>query len=120
MCYTKYIKGKGNPNMNNKTKRIATIVFAIIIFCVGAYALGWMNGEAFDPSRTYEVPAQVMEIDRATNWVTLVDWAGESWCIRGEGYEIGQLVIAVFNDHNTPDNIYDDTIDQVKCLTNAE
>ena len=48
--------------MNKKTKRIATIMLTLVIFCVGAYALGWMNGEAFDPSRTYEAPAQVMRL----------------------------------------------------------
>ena len=102
--------------MKNKTKRIATIIFAMLIFCIGAYALGWMNGESFDPSSTYEAPARVAEIDYTTGWVTLIDWAGEAWCIRGENYELGQLVIVVFNDSNTADFIYDDTVQEVRCL----
>lgn len=106
--------------MKNKTKRILSTIFAAIIFCVAAYALGWVSGEAFDTSHTYEAPAIATEIDKVTGWVTLTDWAGESWCIRGEGYEVGQLVIAVFNDNSTPDNIYDDAIVQVKTFVNEE
>lgn len=113
-------KERGIPNMKKSTKRFLVFVLSICIVGFGAFCCGWMRGEAFDPTSTYEAPARVDEINDSTGWVTLVDWAGESWCIRGDGYEIGQLVIAVFNDHNTPDYIYDDTIDQVKCLANIE
>ena len=106
--------------MKKSTKRFLVFVLSICIVGFGAFCYGWVRGEAFDPTTTYEVPARVAEINNSTGWVTLVDWTGESWCIRGEGYEVGQLVIAVFNDHNTPDYIYDDTIDQVKCLMDIE
>ena len=106
--------------MKKSTKRLLVTTLVIIIVAFAAYAFGWVRGETFDPSTTYEVPAKVTKVDQNTNWGALTDWAGETWCIRGEGYEVGQLVIAVFNDHNTPDNIYDDTIDQVKCLVEIE
>lgn len=113
-------KERGIPNMKKSTKRFLVFVLSICIVGFGAFCYGWVRGEAFDPTSTYEVPAKVIEANEATGWVTLVDWAGEAWCIRGEGYEVDQLVIIVFNDNGTPDNIYDDIIDQVKCLVNIE
>ncbi len=106
--------------MKKSTKRFLVFVLSICIVAFGAYCFGWVRGESFDPSSTYEVPAKVSEVDQFTGWVTLVDWAGEAWCIRGDGYELGQLVIVVFNDNNTPDNIYDDTIEEVRCLVEIE
>lgn len=101
------------------SKQVAVIVLVIIIFSVGAYTLGWMNGEAFDPTSTYTAPARVAEVDETTGWVTFVDWAGEAWCIRGEGYEVDQLVVITFNDNNT-ESIYDDLIVNVGCLADIE
>lgn len=106
--------------MKKSTKRLVVTVLVIIIVAFAAYAFGWMLGESFDPSTTYETPARVAEVDQATNWVTLTDWANEAWCIRGEGYEEGQLVIVVFNDNNTPDNIYDDIVEEVRCLVDIK
>lgn len=103
--------------MNSKQDII--IVLIIVIFSVGAYTLGWMNGEAFDPTSTYTAPARVAEVDEATGWVTFVDWADEAWCIRGEGYEIDQLVVITFNDNNT-ESIYDDLIVDIGCLVDIE
>ena len=99
--------------MKKSTKRM--IITAILLFVVGfaAYSFGWIQGETFDPSSTYTAPARVSEIDDSTGWVTLVDWANEAWCIRGEGYKVDQLVIVVFNDNNT-ESIYDDLIVEVK------
>jgi hypothetical protein len=101
------------------SKQVATIVLIIIIFSIGAYAFGWTMGESFDPSGTYTAPARVAEIDETIGWVTLVDWADEAWCIRGEGYEIGQLVVITFNDNNT-ESIYDDLIVDIDCLADIE
>lgn len=101
------------------SKQVATIVLIIVIFSVGAYTFGWAMGESFDPSSTYTAPARVAEIDETTGWVTFVDWADEAWCIRGEGYEIGQLVVITFNDNNT-ESIYDDLIVDVDCLVDIE
>ena len=110
---------KGEIKMKKSTKRILVFVLSICIVGFGAFCYGWVRGEAFDPSITYEVPAKVAEVDRATGWVTLVDWADEAWCIRGEGYEKGQLVIVVFNDNDTPNNIYDDMVEEVRCLVDT-
>lgn len=105
--------------MKKTTKRM--IITAILLFIVGfaAYSFGWIQGETFDPSSTYTAPARVSEIDDSTGWVTFVDWAGEAWCIRGEGYEVDQLVIITFNNNNT-ETIYDDLIVEVGCLVDIE
>ena len=101
------------------SKQVAIIVLIIVIFSVGAYTFGWTMGESFDPSSTYTAPARVAEIDETTGWVTFVDWAGEAWCIRGEGYEVDQLVVIIFNDNNT-ESIYDDLIIDVGYLVDIE
>lgn len=101
------------------SKQVAIIVLIIVIFSVGAYTFGWTMGANFDPSSTYTAPARVAEVDETTGWVTFVDWAGEAWCIRGEGYEIDQLVVITFNDNNT-ESIYDDLIVDVGCLVDIE
>ena len=101
------------------SKQVAVIVLIIVIFSVGAYTFGWTMGANFDPSSTYTAPARVAEIDETTGWVTFVDWAGEAWCVRGEGYEIDQLVVITFNDNNT-ESIYDDLIVDVDCLADIE
>lgn len=101
------------------SKQVAIIVLIIVIFSVGAYAFGWMQGESFDPTSAYTAPARVAEVDETTGWVTFVDWAGEAWCIRGESYEIDQLVVITFNDNNT-ESIYDDLIVDVDCLMDIE
>jgi Rieske Fe-S protein len=101
------------------SKQVAIIVLIIVIFSVGAYTFGWTMGANFDPSSTYTAPARVAEVDETTGWVTFVDWAGEAWCIRGEGYEVDQLVVITFNDNNT-ESIYDDLIVNVGCLVDIE
>lgn len=106
--------------MSKKAKqRIALYIFTIIIVAFAAYTFGWVRGEAFDPTNTYEAPAKVIEVDEATGWVSFADWAGEVWCIRGEGYEVDQLVVITFNDNNT-ESIYDDLIVDVGCLVDIE
>ena len=101
------------------SKQVAVIVLIIVIFSVGAYTFGWTMGANFDPSSTYTAPARVAEVDETTGWVTFIDWADEAWCIRGEGYEVGQLVVITFNDNNT-ESIYDDLIVDVGCLVDIE
>lgn len=106
--------------MSKKAKwRFALYIFTIIIVAFAAYSLGWMHGEVFDPTSTYTAPARVAEVDETIGWVTFIDWADEAWCIRGEGYEVGQLVVITFNDNNT-DSIYDDLIVDVGCLVDIE
>lgn len=105
--------------MNNNKKEIAITTFIVAIIILGAYAFGLFQGLEFDDSSVYTAPAAVSEINESTGWITLVDWRGEAWCIRGDGYELNQLVIVVFNDNATED-IYDDLIVEVKCATNIE
>ena len=106
--------------MSKKAKqRIALYIFTIVIVAFVTYSLGWMHGEVFDPTSTYTAPAKVVEVDETTGWVTFIDWADEAWCIRGEGYEVGQLVVITFNDNNS-ESIYDDLIVDVGCLVDIE
>ena len=106
--------------MSKKAKQRFTLyIFTIIIVAFAAYSLGWMHGEAFDPTSTYTAPAKVIEVEESIGWVTFADWAGEAWCIRGEGYEVDQLVVITFNDNNT-ETIQDDLIVDVDCLEDIE
>lgn len=105
--------------MKKNTIHLISVILALVLVAFGAYTFGWAMGESFDPSSTYTAPARVAEVDETTGWVTFVDWAGEAWCIRGEGYMVDQLVIITFNDNNT-ESIYDDLIVDVGCLVDIE
>ena len=59
----------------------------------------------------HEVPAVVEEV--TADCVVLVDNDGEAWVFEGDGYEVGQLVIVVFDDMGT-DDIYDDEIVEIR------
>ena len=65
----------------------------------------------FSRERTHEVSAVVEEV--TADCVVLVDNDGEAWVFEGEGYEVGQAVIVVFNDMGTAD-IYDDEIIEIR------
>lgn len=62
-------------------------------------------------THTHEVPAVVEEV--TADCVVLVDNDGEAWVFEGDGYEVGQLVIVVFDDMGTAD-IYDDEIIEIR------
>ncbi len=98
-------------------KRLHAIIYFILVLAIiAAYFIGNMAGLSYDPTSTYTAPATVVEVDKKSMWVTLVDWNGEAWCIRDDSFEVGELVIAVFNDNNT-DIIYDDVIVEVHRTT---
>ena len=98
--------------MKKRTKQLLTAIFMLAVTLFGVYCFGWVMGESFDPSRTYEVPACVSEVDKHTGWVNFIDWKDEVWCIRDDSFEVGELVIVVFNDNNT-ETIYDDIVVKV-------
>ena len=88
----------------------ATLFIALIILSIATYFIGLNQGLAYEAtSATYAAPCAVIEVDPATHWVTLEDWNGEAWCIRDDSFEVGELVIATFDDMGS-DNIYDDII----------
>ena len=90
----------------------ASLFVALIILSITTYVLGLNQGLAHEEeatSATYAAPRAVIEVDPATHWVTLEDWNGEAWCIRDDSFEVGELVIATFDDMGS-DNIYDDII----------
>lgn len=105
--------------MKKRTVRMIITFIAIVITSLITFYIGEYHGLNYDPSSTYTAPARVAEVDETTGWVTFVDWADETWCIRGEGYEVGQLVVITFNDNNT-ESIYDDLIVDVGCLVDIE
>ena len=98
--------------MKKRTKQLLTAIFMLAIVLFGAYCFGWVRGESFDPSHTYEAPARVLGVDKTTGWANFIDWKDEVWCIRDDNFEVGELVIVVFNDNNT-ETIYDDTVVKV-------
>ena len=90
----------------------ASLFVALIILSIATYFIGLNQGLAYEEeatSATYTAPCAVIEVDPATHWVTLEDWNGEAWCIRDDSFEVGELVIATFDDMGS-DNIYDDII----------
>lgn len=90
----------------------ASLFVALIILSIVTYFIGLNQGLAHEEeatSATYTAPCTVIEVDPATHWVTLEDWNGEAWCIRDDSFEVGELVIATFDDMGS-DNIYDDII----------
>ena len=106
--------------MKKRTARMIVTFIAIVVTGLTAFYIGEYHGLNYDPSATYEAPVRVEEIDKVTGWVTLVDWNGEAWCVRDQDYKVGQLAIVTFNDNNTPDNIYDDLIVEVRCLVDIK
>lgn len=93
----------------------ATLFITLIILSIATYFIGLNQGlthEEEATSATYAAPCAVIEVDSTTHWVTLEDWNGEAWCIRDDSFEVGELVIATFDDMGT-DSIYDDMIIKV-------
>ena len=95
-------------------KRTVLVVIAIVVFFLAliSYFIGLNQGLSHEEeatSATYTAPCAVIEVDPTTHWVTLEDWNGEAWCIRDDSFEVGELVIATFDDMGTT-NIYDDMI----------
>ena len=89
----------------------ATLFVALIILSIATYFIGLNQGLSHEEvtTATYATPCVVIEVDPTTCWVTLEDWSGEAWCIRDDSFEVGELVIATFDDMGTT-NIYDDMI----------
>lgn len=95
----------------------ATLLVALIILSIATYFIGLNQGLGHEEEAiTYIAPCVVIEVDPTTHWVTLEDWNGETWCIRDDSFEVGELVIATFDDMGTT-NIYDDMIVDVARRT---
>lgn len=90
----------------------ATLFIALIILSIATYFIGLSQGLDYEEeatTATYTAPCAVIEVNSVTHWATLEDWNGEAWCIRDDSFEVGELVIATFDDIGTT-NIYDDMI----------
>lgn len=105
--------------MKKRNFGMAIFLLVVTFIVFATYALGWIRGKSFDPSNTYTAPARVAEVDETTGWVTFIDWNGEVWCVRDDGYVIDQLVIITFNDNHT-ESIYDDSIVDIDYTVDIE
>ena len=95
--------------MKHLTSILIVILLALTLI-VPIY-IGANYFTVFSKEQTNEVPAVVEEV--TADCVVLVDNDGEAWVFEGDGYEVGQLVIVVFNDMGTAD-IYDDEIIEIR------
>ena len=105
--------------MKKRNFGMAIFLLVVIFIVFATYALGWIRGQSFSTSSTYTAPARVADVDETTGWVTFIDWNGEAWCVRDDGYVIDQLVIITFNDNHT-ESIYDDSIVDVDYTVDIE
>lgn len=96
-----------------RTVALAAALMMVLMVGLFGYYAGWKDGGGEDTSTTYTAPATVVEVDKESKWVTLVDWNGEAWCIRDDSFVEGEQVIATFNDNQT-ESIYDDLIVEVR------
>jgi hypothetical protein len=93
----------------------ATLIVALTILSIATYFVGLnqgLNHKEPETSATYTAPCIVIEVNPVTYWVTLEDWSGETWCIRDDSFEVGELTIVTFDDMGT-NSIYDDIIIEV-------
>ena len=91
---------------NNVIFTCGMIVMAIVIFV--------MNIGCVASTDHYAKSAQVVEIDRAADVVTVVDCMGDLWEFTGaEDWEIGDWCAMIMNDRGTP-SVYDDEIISVR------
>ena len=96
---------------NYKDYMITLICFTLIGVLLLAIPLALFPVALKENCEHHEVPAVVKEV--TADSVVLVDNDGEAWVFKGDGYEVGQLVIVVFNDCGTAD-IYDDEIVEIR------
>lgn len=80
---------------------IALLLVSIVADCVSAV----------NRVHQYEVAMVVDEVTEEC--VVVVDNAGEAWEFEGDGYEVGQMIIVVFNDNGTI-SPYDDKIIEIR------
>lgn len=96
-----------------RTVALIGALMMVLMVALFGYYVGWQDGASEDTSTTYTAPATVVEVDEESKWITLVDWNGEAWCIRDDGFTEGEQVIVTFNDNQT-ESIYDDLIVEVR------
>ena len=84
--------------------RICLLVLLLVSIAVEAV-------ETYHEMHTHEIAAIVDEV--TADCVVLVDSDGEAWVFEGDGYEVGQFVIVVFDDCGTAE-IYDDEIIEIR------
>lgn len=97
----------------------ATLIVALVILSIATFFIGLNRGLNYkepETSTTYTAPCAVIEVNPTTRWVTLEDWNKETWCIRDDSFEMGELVIVTFDDMGT-NSIYDDVIVSVARQT---
>lgn len=82
-------------------KTIAIIIAILIIFGCASYY-----------EHNYTRKAIVVDISNTD--ITVKDNSGHYWTFKGYDYSIGDNIVLNMYDNNTPNNIYDDIIKEVK------
>lgn len=89
-----------------------TIYLIIIIL----FSLSVLCGCAYPPHTTlYSKSTVVVELNYSDDIVVCEDFNGNLWTFNGtEDWCVGDICSMIMSDNNTPDNIYDDTIEEVR------
>ena len=87
-------------------KKILVLIVAIALFATGGYLCTVKN----TPSENY-----YPMVDRAADVVVCEDGAGNLWeFTECDDWQMGDFVSLLMNTNNTPQTIYDDTIEMVR------
>lgn len=88
---------------------ILSLAFTMAVFFIDAMS-SWKNN-----SNIYPATMIVDTIDRHNDVVVVRDGIGNLWEFDGvEDWEVGDVCAVIMNDNATPNNIYDDVIEQVR------
>ena len=95
---------------NNNWWSIACIITLVIIAIIVSLGVGMTIEKRDMVNRLYPNVAYVVEIDRATDTLTVEDSIGHLWSVQGvEDYMLGDLVGMVMDSMGT-DLVYDDEV----------
>lgn len=87
------------------------VVIFVLICALGMVALGYAHGEAAEPAQEYYAKtARVVEVNRATDEVSVEDSVGFLWTFYGcEDWEVGDCASLLMTNNGTL-TIFDDEI----------
>lgn len=90
--------------------RISLIILTILSLFLGGHTEREIGNQAIYPRTFY-----VYEIDEQNDIMYMVDGAGLDWSWKGtEDYCVGDYVCAIMGDNETPYNIYDDNMIELR------
>lgn len=87
------------------------IIFTIIIGFVVLFCISYKKA-MYD--KYYSLSGEIWELNYQEDIVTVRDFSGCLWSFKGcEDWMLGDMVSMIMNNHNTPNNRYDDQIIKV-------